>query len=343
MGSPSSRLVIVSTGTILRVVAILATIAVAWLIRDILLIVFTAMLLAGVVYPFAHFAEAKRIPKGITVFIFYLLLFGTILLILGLLVPRVIEQMGSFVNSYDQAGSLFGDRTMWQGLLHKVGVETNLQGALAGLRGQTERVIGGLFTTVGDVFSGVVTFFAVLVLSFYMILEESAVKDVFRNLVPVQYQEFFSRLIWQMMNKLGGWLRGQLILGLIIGLLYFFAFWIIGVPYALLLALLGGLLEFIPYIGPFIAAVPAVILGVSVSPTHGIAALIATIVIQRIENDVIVPKVMQKTVGLNPIVSLIAFMVGAKLFGMVGAIFAIPVATAISVALPELFRFEKTL
>jgi predicted PurR-regulated permease PerM len=200
MGPPSSRLVIISTGTILRVVAVLATIAVAWLIRDILLIVFTAMLLAGVVYPFAHFAEAKRIPKGITVFIFYLLLFGTILLILGLLVPRVIEQMGSFVSSYDQAGWLFGDRTKWQELLHRVGVETNLQGALAGLRGQTERVIGGLFTTVGDVFSGVVTFFAVLVLSFYMILEESAVKDVFRNLVPSQYQEFISRLIWQMME-----------------------------------------------------------------------------------------------------------------------------------------------
>lgn len=341
MPSPSARLVVISTGTILRVVAILATIAVAWIIRDILLIVFTSMLLAGVVYPFAHFAEAKRIPKGIAVFIFYLLLFGTIVLILGLLVPRIVAQMGSFVNSYDQAGWLLGDRAMWEGLLDKVGVGLDLQGAIAGLQGQTARVVSGLFATVGDLFGGMVTFFAVLVLSFYMIIEESAVKDVFRNLVPEKYQEFASRLVWQMMDKLGGWLRGQLVLGLIIGLLYFFAFWAIGVPYALLLALLGGLLEFIPYIGPFIAAVPAVILGLSVSPTHAVLALVATIVIQRLENDVIVPKVMQKAVGLNPIASLIAFMIGAKLFGVVGAIFAIPLATAVSVALVELFRFER--
>lgn len=337
-----SRLVVISTGTILRVVGVLAALGVAWLIRDILLIVFTAMLLAGVVYPFARWAQARRIPKGLAIFVFYLVLFGAIILLFSLLVPRIVIQMRSFVSSYDQAGWLFGDRAMWESLLNKVGLEGSIEGALGGLRGQIERVMGTLFSTLTNVFGGVVTFFAVLVLSFYMILEETAVKNVFHNLVPSEYQELASRLVWQIMDKLGGWMRGQLILGLIIGSLYFIAFWAIGVPYALLLALLGGLLEFIPYIGPFIAAVPAVILGFSVSPTHAIGALVATVVIQRIENDIIVPKVMQRTVGLNPIVSLIAFMVGAKLFGVVGAIFAIPVATAASVAIVEIVHFQKT-
>lgn len=334
-------MVVISTGTILRVVGILAALGVAWLIRDILLVVFTAILVAGVVYPFARWAEARRIPKGIAVFVFYLILFGTIVVLFSLLVPRVIDQMRLFVGSYQQAGSFFGDRATWEALLTKVGMDGSWQGALEGIKGQTSQVVGGLFSTVGNVFGGLVTFFAVLVLSFYMILEESAVKNVFHNLVPAAYQDFISRLIWQIMDKLGGWMRGQLILGLIIGLIYFLAFWAIGIPYALLLALLGGLLEFIPYIGPFIAAVPAVMLGLSISPTHALLALVATLVIQRIENDVIVPKVMQKTVGLNPIVSLVAFMVGAKLFGVVGAIFAIPVATAASVALVEITRFQK--
>lgn len=341
MRSSQPSLIAISTGTILRTVGILAAIAVAWMIRDILLIVFTAMLVAGVVYPFARWAEARRIPKGIAVFAFYLLLFGTISLLFGLLVPRIIEQMRSLVGSYQQAGWLFGDYTVWENLFTKVGMDGSWQGALDGLKDQTGRVIGGLFSTVGDVFGGFVTFFAVLVLSFYMILEESAVKNVFHNLVPAAYQDLASRLVWQMVDKLGGWMRGQLILGSIIGGLYFLAFWAIGVPYALLLALLGGLLEFIPYIGPLIAAVPAVILGLSISPTHALLALIATLVIQRIENDVIVPKVMQKTVGLNPIVSLVAFMVGAKLFGVVGAIFAIPVAMAVSVVLSEVMRSQK--
>lgn len=341
MRSSQSRMVVISTGTILRVVGILATIALAWVIRDILLIVFTAMLLAGVVYPLARFAQARHVPKGIAVFIFYLLLFGTIILLFSLLVPRIVEQMQSFVGSYSQAGWLFGDRAMWANLFSKIGAGGTWQTALEGIKGQTSQVVGGLFSTVGDVFGGLVTFFAVLVLSFYMILEESAVKTLFHNLVPNEYQELASRVVWQMIDKLGGWMRGQLVLGLIIGILYFLAYWAIGLPYALLLALLGGLLEFIPYIGPFIAAVPAVILGLSVSPTHAVVALVATIVIQRIENDIVVPKVMQKAVGLNPIVSLIAFMIGAKLFGIVGAIFSIPVATAASVVLAETIRFQK--
>ncbi len=341
MRSTQSRMVTISTGTIFRVVGVLTAVALAWIIRDILLIVFTAMLLAGVIYPFARFAEAWRIPKGVAVFVFYLLLFGTIVLLFGLLVPRIVEQMRSFVNSYGQAGGLLGDRAMWEMLLSKFGVGGTWQGALDGFKGQTSQVIGGLFNTVGDVFGGLVTFFAVIVLSFYMILEEGAVRNVFNNLIPTEYQHFASRLVGQMIEKLGGWMRGQLVLGIIIGALYFFAYWIIGVPYALLLALLGGLLEFIPYIGPFIAAVPAVILGLSVSPTHALIALAATILIQRIENDIVVPKVMQKAVGLNPIVSLIAFMIGAKLFGVVGAIFAIPVATAASVALIEIIRFQR--
>ncbi len=331
----------ISTGTIFRVVGVLAALALCWIIRDILLIVFTAVLLAGVIYPFARFAQARRVPKGLAVFIFYLLLFGTIGLLFGLLVPRIVDQMRSFVSSYGQAGLFFGDRATWEALLTKVGAGGTWQTAFDGIKGQTSQVIGGLFSTVGDVFGGLVTFFAVLVLSFYMILEESAVRNVFQNLVPLEYQGFASRLIGQMIDKLGGWMRGQLVLGLIIGVLYFVAYWAIGVPYALLLALLGGLLEFIPYIGPFIAAVPAVILGLSISPTHALIALLATVVIQRIENDIVVPKVMQKAVGLNPIVSLIAFMVGAKLFGVVGAIFAIPVATAASVALVEIIRFQK--
>ena len=136
-------------------------------------------------------------------------------------------------------------------------------------------------------------------------------------------------------------MRGQLVLGLVIGVMYFVGFTLIGLPYAFLLAVFGGLLEFIPYVGPFLAAVPVLFLALTDSPWRAAIALIVIVLIQQTENNIIVPKIMQKAVGLNPIVSILAFMIGAKLFGIVGAIFAIPVATAISVVLTEGARFRQ--
>ncbi len=335
--SSQTRVVSISTGTILRTCAILIALGIAWLIRDILLTVFTAMLLAGVVYPLARWAQAHRIPKALVVFAFYLLLFGIMLAAFALLVPAILDEVRSFVSSYGEVSSSFSQA---MDFLKRLIEPHGLQQLSTAVQGQTD-LFGGVMGVLNTVFGGVVGFFAVLVLSFYMILEESAAKNLFRNLVPAEYQEFAARLVWQMVDKLGAWLRGQLVLGLIIGILYFIGFSLIHLPYALLLALVGGLLEFIPYIGPFISAVPAVILGLSVSLTHGLITLGVIIIIQQLENNVFVPKVMQRAVGLNPIVSLVAFMVGAKLFGTVGAIFSIPVATAASVALVEILRFRR--
>jgi predicted PurR-regulated permease PerM len=132
-----------------------------------------------------------------------------------------------------------------------------------------------------------------------------------------------------------------LILGVVIGLLYFIIFSIIGLPYALLLALLGGLLEFIPYVGPLVAGIPAVIIAATISPLHLLFTVIAMVVIQQLENNVLVPKIMERAVGLNPIMSIVAVLIGAQLFGVVGALFAIPVATAISVVSVEFYQYRK--
>jgi predicted PurR-regulated permease PerM len=192
------------------------------------------------------------------------------------------------------------------------------------------------------VFNGVAGFLIVLVLAFYIVVEDDAIKTLFVNVIPSEYQSFATQVAVRVIEKLGDWMRGQLLLGLIIGVLYFIGLIAVGVPYPLLLALFGGLVEFIPYIGPFISAIPVVFLAFTVSPMHAGLALIVIVVIQQLENNVIVPKVMQRAVGLNPIVSIIAFMVGAQLFGMIGAIFSIPVATGLSVAISEYHRWERS-
>jgi predicted PurR-regulated permease PerM len=337
-----SRVVSVSTGTILKTIAILVAVGVLWLIRDILLYVFTAMLIAGVVYPFAHWAEAKRIPKGIAVLFFYIVIFGVMALAFALLIPAILREVGQLLDAFGKNGTQFRDiLSAVKQFAEQYGLQTNLQSNVANLQESLQGAASGLFNTLTSIFGGIAGFFIVLVLSFYMIAEEQAARNLFKNLIPTEYQEFAARLVQQMIEKLGSWLRGQLVLGLIIGTLYFIGFTIIGVPYALLLALLGGLLEFVPYLGPLIAAIPAVFLAATDSPLRAVATLVLIVIIQQLENNVIVPKVMQRAVGLNPIVSIIAFMIGAKLFGVVGAIFAIPVATAASVAIFEIVRFRR--
>ncbi|MSR85137.1 AI-2E family transporter [Candidatus Uhrbacteria bacterium] len=339
------RLIAISTGTILKTIAIFIGLAMLWLIRDILIYIFSAILLAGVIYPFASWAAAHRIPKGLSVIIFYIFIFGMIGATVSLLIPALVDQSRNFV-------SLSGASSGWVSeLLNSLkqfseqhGLTQNLPSSVVGFETQLQSAFGGLFGLVTGIFGGIVGFFVVLILSFYLVVEDSAIRKLFHNFVPERYQEFAAQVSWQMMNKLGAWFRGQVFLGLIIGILYFIGFSIIGVPYALLLAVIGGLLEFIPYVGPFMAAVPALLLAFLAfpdSPVRVVATLVLMLIIQRLENDIIVPKVMQKAVGLNPIVSIIAFMVGAQLFGVVGAIFAIPVATAISVALTEVMRFRE--
>ncbi len=339
MSKQSPRLISITTGTILRTIGILLALGVVWVIKDVISLFFVSLLLAGVMYPFVRWMAAHRVPKGLSVFIFYFLLLGFLTVSFVLLIPAVAREMGMLAGTYSQSFDwLVGLREGIQGISDKYPFVHNLQASLGSLQqyfGQSVQGVLGYLTTL---FGGLAGLVVVLVLAFYLIVEESAVKNLFRNLIPNEYQEMASDIIWQVINRLGDWLRGQLVLGLVIGGLYFVAFAIIGVPYPILLALFGGLLEFIPYVGPFIAAVPALILAASVSPLVLVITLVAIVVIQQLENHLIVPKITQRSVGLNPIISILAVMIGGQTFGVVGALFSIPVATAASVVIFELLR-----
>ncbi len=344
MSTQSPHVISITTGTILKTIGILLALGALWVIKDIILLLFVALLLAGVMYPFVTWMAAHRIPKGVSVLLFYFLLLGFLTASFVLLIPAVARELGMLAGTYSQSFEwLVGVREGFQGISDKYPLVHNLQTSIGGLQqylGQSVQDVLGYLTTL---FGGLAGLVVVLVLAFYLIVEESAVKTLFRNLIPTAHQEMVSDVIWRVINRLGDWLRGQLILALVIGVLYFIAFVIIGVPYPILLALFGGLLEFIPYVGPFLAAVPALILAASVSPFVLVLTLIAIVVIQQLENNLIVPKIMQRTVGLNPIISILAVMTGAQTFGIVGALFSIPVATATSVVISEFLRRRNLL
>ena len=332
----------ISTQTILKTFGILLAIGLAWILRDILLYTFTALMIAGVLYPLARWAERYHIPKGLAIALVYVLIISLLVTAVSFLVPALLEQTrlaaGAFGNTLgwlqDATGAL-------RDIAGRLGIQAGTPPTIAGVASQAQDVALGFLGTINSVAGGLAGAFIVIVLSFYIIIEDAAARRAFRSLVPDAYQEFATRLIWQVMEKLGAWMRGQIALSFSIMVAYFLLFTFIGLPYPLLLALIAGLFEFIPYIGPMIAGIIAVFIAFTVDPWKALIVVAGIFFIQQAQNNIIAPMVMRRAVGLNPVISILAFLVGAKLFGAVGAIFAIPVVTACSVAAAEYVRFRN--
>lgn len=342
MKSSQQITVSLSTSTILKTIGILVGIGVIWLIQDVIILVFSAVLLAGVIYPYVQWASKYKIPKILSILALYLFLLTSLTLAFALLVPAVLTEVRSLAVTYGDSWNWLRDSLGYvKHASEQYGLAGNLQTGIEGLRNQLTQTLTSTFSILTNAFGSLAGFVIVLVLALYMVLEENTIKDLVKQWLPDEYQGFAAEVTSKIVQRLGAWLRGQLLLGLIIGILAFIALTIVGVPYALLLAILAALLEFIPYLGPIASAVPAVLLALAISPTHALITGILMIVIQQAENHFIVPKVMQRSVGLNPLVSIIALMIGGTLFGIVGALFSIPLATALSVFIQEYLRFRR--
>ncbi len=340
MSLPSERKIIIDVWTILKVISILAAIWLLYVIRDILALIFAAVFLAALMHPAARFFARYKIPKGVTVVSIYLFLFGITALIVILLLPVVLEETSSLLDYFGFSWQTLGDiKLSVSRLSSEFGLTENIKQLMT--TSQLAKAAGGFFSTVSSIFGGLVGLILVLVMAFYAVVEEQEAYDVFKNIVPKKYQEVWIVILKRVEEKISRWLIGQIFLGLIIGILYYVSLSVIGVKSALVLSIFGGFMEFIPYIGPILVSIPVMIVAFSQSPLTAVFALIVLIGIQQIENHLIVPKVMQKAVGLNPLISIIVLLLGAKLFGIVGMLLAIPVATAAYVVFIELYRYNK--
>ena len=275
--------------------------------------------------------------------VLYILIFGIVSLTIFLLVPAIAEQISELNQAlpslYEQALKFFS------GVESKIDQDGNLaneiQAELGEFRASLIKATGNVFETLIGIFGGLVSFFSVLVITFYISVEAEAIKRVVFFSVPRDYQQYTMNLINAIQRKIGLWLRGQVILMIIIGAMTYIGLSFIGIKYALVLALLAGLAEFIPFLGPVIAAIPAVFVAVVQSPLHLLLVIVVYVVIQQLENNIIVPKVMQRAVWLNPLVIIVVLLVGARFAGVVGAILAVPVATAISVIVRDKLGMKK--
>ena len=154
-------------------------------------------------------------------------------------------------------------------------------------------------------------------------------------------EERVRNLTVQIEEKLGGWFRGQLFLSLVIGVLSFIGLSILGISYALPLAVIAGVMEVIPVIGPIISAIPPILIALTISPILGLGVAIMYFVIQQLENHLLVPQVMKRAVGLNPLVVILTIAVGSRLLGFAGALLAVPIAVVIQIVATEIIEARK--
>jgi len=333
----------ISTYSLLKIVGLGLILWFLYVIKGVLAILFVAVILASALEPIVVWFVRRKIPRAIGILIIYIVLLSLISLVIVLLLPPAAHQVqnlaADFPHYWQKISSGF---SAIQNYSQNYGVPATIQDGLKQLTGLLS-LNGGVLGTLMDVFGGVVSFLVILVITFYLLLEEHAIKKILSLVAPAKYQPYFTQLLFKMQDKIGLWLRGQIVLSLIIGFIVFVGLNVFGlfVPifakYALVLALLAFLFEFIPYLGPIMAAVPAIFIG----STHGLAlaggVMVFYMVMQWLENNLIVPQVMRRAVGLNPIIVIVALMIGARVGGIIGMVLAIPVTTALLVVIEEIF------
>ena len=328
----------ISTSTIFRTVIILLGLVFLYLIRDILLIVFVAVIIAAAINGPVSWFQRHKVPRLLGVVCIYLLLFLLIALIVTLVFPPLAAQIKQLAVHFPEIMEKVGlSVQQWWGQYR---VETNLQELLDGFSSKLTQATTSVFGTIVGLFGGLVSAIIVLVISFYLAVQEKGVKKFLFFLIPNEHQHYVSGLIDRIESKIGSWLRGQLILMFIVGTLVFIGLSLLNVKYALTLALIAGLFEIIPYLGPILSAIPATILAFLQSPFLALMVIVLFTVINQLENYVIIPQVMKRTVGLSPIVIIIAMLIGAKLAGILGIVLSVPVTAGLMEFLKDFQKQE---
>jgi len=329
----------ITTVGVIKIILIIILFYLLFLVKDILAVLFVSLILASAIDPLVDWMQKRKIPRGLGVILIYILLFGIIGTIVSLIIPIIIEQSNDLINSFPNIlEKIISGISALKNYSSKFGILDNVKENFGAISSNIQSATISIFSTISGIFSNIFSFFLILVMTFYMVVEENAIKKIIWSITPKKNQVYIMQLADRMQKKIGLWLRAQLILSLIIFILTYIGLLILGIKYALILALIAGLTEFVPYLGPIIASIPAIFLAFTQKPILAILVAILYYIIQLTENNLIVPKLMQKVVGLNPIISIAVLIIGFKLGGVIGAILSIPVATAFNVFVKDYFQ-----
>ncbi len=335
----------ITPGTIFTTLCIVAGVYVFWLLRDLALLVLTAIVIASAIEPGVAFFIRRRIPRFIAALLVYVLVLGSVFSLLYFFFPPIIADAANFLS----AAPKYLDTINVQTPFSTIADATDFVGGSQGTQSFVQTLISlqNVFaTTSGGVLQLVITFFGgifsltlVIVLSFYFALQDTGVDDFLRMVMPVAYEDYSVDLWKRSQKKIGLWMQGQILLSVIVGILVYLGLLIIGIPYALLLSVFTALAEIIPVFGSLIAGTAAAVVAYSEGGVPlGLIVAGLYVVVNQFESNLIYPLIVKKIVGIPPLLVIVALIAGYTLAGFLGVLLSVPVA---AVVLEFITDFDK--
>jgi predicted PurR-regulated permease PerM len=307
------RKIEVSHKTIIFAVLLLLSLGLVFVLRDLILELFVALLLMTILGPMVGTLSKYKIPRIVSVLVTYILVIGIVVGVVSLIIPAVADQTTSFVNALP-------------GYLANIGITSTLSSDfLKNFVSNPGGAPGAIFQFTFSIVNSVIAILTVLVFAFYMLVSRDRLEDHLGLFFGEERKKEFSDIINSLEKKMGGWVRGELALMLSIGVATYIGLRVLGIPFALPLSILGGVFEIVPFLGPILAAIPSILIGFGISPLTGIGVAALIFLIHQLEGYILVPKIMEKSAGVSPLITLISLAIGARLAGIVGAIISVPV------------------
>ncbi len=316
----------IKSGTIIKALVVILVAGMLWYLRDLVLIMLVSIVIGAAVGPAAQALAKYKVPRVLSILIVYITFFLSFFAIMYFFVPPVLQEASGLIATLPTSIQTFESSTA--GVVGVPFIDAlSLSSVVNELNVLFAELTEDSFAMINVVFGGLTSFLLIVVFSFYFAVNERGIEDFLRVVTPLKSEEHVVDLWHRSQKKMGLWLQGQLLLGLVVGVLVYLGLTILGIEYALVLAVLAAVLELIPIFGPILATVPAVIFGFSSGGfALALAVLIFYLIIQQFENHLIYPLVVTKVVGVPPLLVILALVIGAKLAGIIGILLSIPIA-----------------
>jgi predicted PurR-regulated permease PerM len=331
-------------------VAVLVAVAL-YQVRTVLMLVYVSGLLAIGLAPIVRAVErqkmlpvgTRRFPRWVAILTLYVALLSVLVGVGFAVVPPLVAQAQALSRRIPDLFARAQQFLMDRGLIdHELTMTEALQKAPSGVLSSGGDAVATVIGAVMGLAGGVFGLLTILILTFYMLVESDTIFRRFVRLFPVEQRLRVATVSSDISMKVSAWLGGQLLLGAIIGVTATVGLWLIGVPYFFVLGLIAGIGELIPMVGPLLSAIPAIVVALTVSPGLALATAVFFLAQQQFENHLLVPKLMERQVGVSAVTVIVALLIGGSLLGIVGALLAVPTAAALQVIIDELTENDTT-
>lgn len=325
--------------TVLTVAAMAVLGAALWAARQALLLIYVSALVAMGCSPLVHAIERARpgrreLPRWAAILIVYTVVIGAIVLFGLLVIPPLVAQA---VALWDKMPEEF-DRVQTFLINYKLMTRpvTLAEAVQSAPSGSGSNAVGRVLVAVSSVVRGMFGLITILILSFYFLIEARAMNEYFVRFVPVARRTIVATALREVVAKVSAWLRAQFILAAVMGTFAAVGLGLMGVPYFYVVALVAAVGETIPVVGPIVGGVAAVGVAMTVSTRMALMVGVYVVVLHQLEANILVPKIMERRVGVSPVAVIVALLIGGALSGLPGAILAIPTAAILSVVVEEI-------